>query len=87
MSKAIACQQQRKDCWFCWYKQGNLGYNLPVYYGKGIMKEHEHCRTNASLFDVSHMGQLIITGPDRIKLLQLTTVGTTDSIYWYMKEN
>jgi len=45
------------------------------------MKEHEHCRTNASLFDVSHMGQLIITGPDRIKLLQLTTVGTTDSIY------
>jgi aminomethyltransferase len=51
---------------------------LPVLYvGKGIIKEHLHCRTNASLFDVSHMGQLIITGPDRLKLLQRTTVGNT----------
>ena len=54
------------------------GYNLPVYYSKGIIKEHLHCRSNASLFDVSHMGQLIITGPDRVKLLQRTTVGSTN---------
>ena len=51
---------------------------MPVYYGKGIIKEHLHCRTSASIFDVSHMGQLIITGPDRVKLLQRTTVGSTD---------
>jgi glycine cleavage system aminomethyltransferase T len=48
-----------------------------LYNGKGIIKEHLHCRSSASLFDVSHMGQLIITGPDRLKLLQRTTVGNT----------
>ena len=53
------------------------GYNLPVYYSKGIIKEHLHCRSSASIFDVSHMGQLVITGPDRVKLLQRTTVGNT----------
>lgn len=60
------------------YPSKHSGYNLPVYYGKGIIKEHLHCRTSASIFDVSHMGQLIITGPDRVKLLQRTTVGGTD---------
>ena len=56
----------------------HVGYNLPVYYPKGIIKEHLHCRASASIFDVSHMGQLVITGPDRLKLLQRTTVGSTD---------
>jgi glycine cleavage system aminomethyltransferase T len=49
------------------------------YAGKGIIKEHLHCRQSASLFDVSHMGQLLITGPDRVKLLQRATVGNTSS--------
>ncbi len=34
------------------------GYEMPVQYKLGIMKEHLHCRTKAGLFDVSHMGQL-----------------------------
>jgi hypothetical protein len=35
------------------------GYELPVMYdGKGIMHEHNHCRNHASVFDVSHMGQV-----------------------------
>lgn len=59
------------------YPHFHSGYNLPVYYGKGIIKEHLHCRSSASIFDVSHMGQLVITGPDRLKLLQRTTVGST----------
>lgn len=41
-----------------------------------MLKEHLHCREAASLFDVSHMGQLLITGPDRVKLLEHTTVGS-----------
>ena len=49
-----------------------------MYYSKGITKEHLHCRSSASVFDVSHMGQLIITGPDRVKLLQRTTVGNSN---------
>lgn len=39
------------------------GYALPVQYA-GIVAEHNHTREAASLFDVSHMGQVVITGPD-----------------------
>ncbi len=38
------------------------GYAMPVQYQDGIIKEHLHTRANAGLFDVSHMGQLIISG-------------------------
>ncbi|MFQ5439503.1 MAG: glycine cleavage system aminomethyltransferase GcvT, partial [Paracoccaceae bacterium] len=37
------------------------GYEMPVQYPLGVMKEHLHCRSQAGLFDVSHMGQVIIT--------------------------
>jgi aminomethyltransferase len=33
-----------------------------VLYEEGVLKEHLHCRTHASLFDVSHMGQISLTG-------------------------
>ena len=36
------------------------GYQMPVQYGAGVMKEHLHTRTAAGLFDVSHMGQVIL---------------------------
>lgn len=38
------------------------GYELPVQYPAGLMAEHHHTREQASLFDVSHMGQLFISG-------------------------
>jgi aminomethyltransferase len=38
------------------------GYNLPLHYCAGIMGEHNHTRHAASLFDVSHMGQIILSG-------------------------
>ena len=38
------------------------GYSMPVQYGLGVMKEHLHTRAKAGLFDVSHMGQVIVTG-------------------------
>ena len=34
------------------------GYEMPVQYPPGVMKEHLHCRAEAGLFDVSHMGQV-----------------------------
>ncbi|MGR3700465.1 MAG: glycine cleavage system aminomethyltransferase GcvT [Paracoccaceae bacterium] len=40
------------------------GYSMPVQYGLGVMKEHQHTRAAAGLFDVSHMGQVILRGPD-----------------------
>jgi len=36
------------------------GYEMPVQYAPGVMKEHVHCRSHAGLFDVSHMGQVIL---------------------------
>jgi aminomethyltransferase len=36
------------------------GYEMPVQYPAGVMKEHLHCRAAAGLFDVSHMGQVIL---------------------------
>ena len=38
------------------------GYDMPVQYPAGIIKEHLHTREAAGLFDVSHMGQVIISG-------------------------
>lgn len=38
------------------------GYEMPVQYPAGIMKEHQHTRTHAGLFDVSHMGQVRLAG-------------------------
>ena len=38
------------------------GYDMPVQYPLGVMKEHQHTRDQAGLFDVSHMGQIDISG-------------------------
>jgi aminomethyltransferase len=38
------------------------GYAMPVQYPLGVMKEHLHCRAQAGLFDVSHMGQVMLSG-------------------------
>lgn len=38
------------------------GYDMPVQYPMGIMGEHTHTRQKAGLFDVSHMGQVILSG-------------------------
>jgi aminomethyltransferase len=40
------------------------GYDMPVNYPAGILAEHLHTRAGAGLFDVSHMGQALIEGPD-----------------------
>jgi len=46
------------------------GYAMPVQYPDGIIKEHLHTRANAGLFDVSHMGQLIISGTNATEALE-----------------
>lgn len=38
------------------------GYDMPLYYGEGVMAEHEWVRAHAGLFDVSHMGQVTVDG-------------------------
>ena len=43
---------------------GFAGYDMPIQYPAGLKAEHLHTRTKAGLFDVSHMGQLLITARD-----------------------
>jgi aminomethyltransferase len=46
------------------------GYSMPVQYPAGLVAEHHHTRTAAGLFDVSHMGQLRLVGPDAAAALE-----------------
>jgi aminomethyltransferase len=46
------------------------GYSMPVQYPQGLMAEHLHTRQAAGLFDVSHMGQLRLVGPDAAAALE-----------------
>lgn len=46
------------------------GYEMPVNFPGGIIAEHKHCREAAALFDVSHMGQVRLTGDDAARALE-----------------
>lgn len=46
------------------------GWDMPVQYPEGIIAEHLFTRRYASMFDVSHMGRLLIEGPERLAFLQ-----------------
>jgi aminomethyltransferase len=49
------------------------GYEMPVQYATGIIKEHLHTRSAAGLFDVSHMGQAMLEGDDPARALERLT--------------
>lgn len=49
------------------------GYEMPVQYPTGVLKEHLHTREKAGLFDVSHMGQASLSGDDPAKALERLT--------------
>lgn len=49
------------------------GYEMPVTYPGGIGAEHKAVRTGVGIFDVSHMGEFEVTGPDRNAFVQKVT--------------
>ncbi len=49
------------------------GYEMPVQYPMGILKEHLHTRSHAGLFDVSHMGQAFLSGENPAAALETLT--------------
>jgi aminomethyltransferase len=51
------------------------GYDMPLHYSAGILREHLHTREKASLFDVSHMGQAAIRGNDPVAALETLVPG------------
>lgn len=59
------------------------GWSMPVQYKDGVIVSHNHTRTEASIFDVSHMLQFKLHGKDRIKFLESLVVADIDGL----KEN
>lgn len=59
---------------------GFAGYDMPIQYAGGVMKEHLHTRAQAGLFDVSHMGQLRIKGPGAGAFLEAMTPAAATTI-------
>ena len=55
------------------------GYLMPIQY-EGIIAEHEWTRTNAGLFDVSHMGQLIVSGEGAAEALEALLPGDISAL-------
>ena len=55
------------------------GYALPVFY-KSILDEHHAVRKSAGLFDVSHMGQIIVSGASAEKFIQTVTTNDVSKI-------
>ena len=45
------------------------GYEMPIQYKEGIVKEHISTRTHAGFFDVSHMGQFFLEGNETLREL------------------
>lgn len=56
------------------------GYEMPVQYKTGIIAEHQAVRTGAGLFDVSHMGELMIRGPQALELVQHVTTNDASKL-------
>ena len=55
------------------------GYNMPISY-TGINDEHAAVRNNAGVFDVSHMGEFILKGPNALDLIQRVTTNDASKL-------
>jgi aminomethyltransferase len=55
------------------------GWEMPVQY-TGVLEEHKTVRRYAGLFDLSHMGELFISGPDALEALQYLTTNDAAKI-------
>jgi aminomethyltransferase len=56
------------------------GFEMPVQYPTGITAEHRAVREAAGLFDVSHMGEFMLTGPQALDLIQKITVNDASRV-------
>ncbi len=56
------------------------GYYMPVNYDKGLQYEYDAIRKNVGMFDVSHMGQIFISGPDSESFLSYVTTNNIQKL-------
>jgi aminomethyltransferase len=56
------------------------GYDMPVNYPEGIIAEHLYTRRKAGLFDISHMGRFIVSGPEAVAFLQHVLTNNVEAL-------
>ncbi|MCC6241355.1 MAG: glycine cleavage system aminomethyltransferase GcvT [Gemmatimonadaceae bacterium] len=56
------------------------GYEMPVQYPQGITAEHKAVRETCGMFDVSHMGEVIVRGPDAIRFVASVTSNDVEAL-------
>ena len=56
------------------------GWEMPIHYTEGIVAEHLYTRRACSLFDVSHMGRILVEGPERVAFLQYVLTSNVESL-------
>ena len=56
------------------------GYEMPVQYPAGITAEHNAVRTSCGLFDVSHMGEFLVTGPQALEFVNYVTTNNVAAL-------
>ncbi len=56
------------------------GWEMPIQYPSGIVAEHLYTRKCCGIFDVSHMGRLLIEGPERVKFLQHVLTSNVEAL-------
>lgn len=56
------------------------GWELPVQYPTGPLEEHKRVREAVGLFDIDHMGQVVVAGPDALRFLQMIQVGDVSTM-------
>ncbi len=57
------------------------GFEMPIQYPKGIIFEHKAVRTSLGVFDVTHMGEFEIKGPDALPFVQKVTTNDASKLY------
>ncbi len=56
------------------------GFEMPIQYPTGIIEEHRTVRTGVGVFDVSHMGEFMVSGPQALDLVQQLTVNNASQL-------
>src|SRR5213082_691534 len=56
------------------------GYEMPVQYPQGITAEHNAVRTQCGLFDVSHMGEFMVRGPQAVDFVNYVTTNDVSAL-------
>ncbi len=56
------------------------GFEMPIHYPTGIVEEHKRVRTSVGVFDVSHMGEVEVHGPDALAFVQKVTVNDASKL-------